>query len=115
MKDITPKQLKSRLDAGETIDIIDVREDWEVAQGMIANAIHIPMDDIPDAVAGKPVSDARSIDSTTDHYDLSGSIHRSSLSRNRQPAIIGEQSIPFSLADHYSHEVGAGFHIEARR
>ena len=50
MQDITPKQLKSRLDAGEAIDIIDVREDWEVAQGMIANAIHIPMDDIPDAV-----------------------------------------------------------------
>ena len=50
MKDITPKQLKSRLDAGEAIDIIDVREDWEVAQGMLANAIHIPMDDIPDAV-----------------------------------------------------------------
>ena len=50
MKDITPKQLKSRLDAGEAIDIIDVREAWEVAQGMLANAIHIPMDDIPDAV-----------------------------------------------------------------
>lgn len=50
MKDITPKQLKSRLDAGEDIDIIDVREDWEVAQGMLANAIHIPMDDIPDNV-----------------------------------------------------------------
>jgi len=50
MKDITPKQLKSRLEAGEAIDIIDVREDWEVAQGMLANAIHIPMDDIPDAV-----------------------------------------------------------------
>jgi rhodanese-related sulfurtransferase len=50
MKDITPKQLKSRLDAGEAIDIIDVREDWEVAQGMLANAIHIPMDNIPDAV-----------------------------------------------------------------
>ena len=50
MQDITPKQLKSRLDAGEAIDIIDVREDWEVAQGMLANAVHIPMDDIPDAV-----------------------------------------------------------------
>jgi rhodanese-related sulfurtransferase len=48
MQDITPKELKARLDAGEDIDIIDVREDWEVAKGMLAEAVHIPMNDIPD-------------------------------------------------------------------
>lgn len=54
MKDITAKQLKSRLDAGEDITIIDVREDWEVAQGKLAQAIHIPMNDIPDSLDQVP-------------------------------------------------------------
>jgi len=52
--DITPKQLKARLDAGEDIDIIDIREDWEVAQGTLAEARHIPMDDIPDSLDDIP-------------------------------------------------------------
>src|SRR5688572_9143098 len=50
MKDITAKQLKARLDAGEDITIIDVREDWEVAQSKLTQAIHIPMNDVPDQV-----------------------------------------------------------------
>jgi sulfur-carrier protein adenylyltransferase/sulfurtransferase len=50
MKDITAKQLKSRLDAGEDIIVIDVREDWEVAQGKLDQAVHIPMDNIPDSI-----------------------------------------------------------------
>lgn len=50
MRDIAPKELKARLDAGEDIDIIDVREDWEVNIGTLPNAIHIPMNDIPDAL-----------------------------------------------------------------
>ncbi len=50
MRDISVKDLKARLDGGEDIEIIDVREDWEVSQGMIAGAIHIPMDDIPDSM-----------------------------------------------------------------
>src|SRR5689334_9876477 len=50
MRDISAKDLKTRLDAGENIDIIDVREDWEVQIGTLPNAIHIPMDDIPDSV-----------------------------------------------------------------
>jgi len=50
MKDIAPKDLKARLDAGEDMDIIDVREDWEVQIGTLPNVIHIPMNDIPDAV-----------------------------------------------------------------
>ena len=50
MKDISVKQLKTRLDAGEDITIIDIREDWEVGQGMLAQAIHIPMNDVPDAI-----------------------------------------------------------------
>ena len=50
MKDIGPKQLKARLDAGEDIEIIDVREGWEVNIGTLPDAIHIPMDEIPDSL-----------------------------------------------------------------
>lgn len=44
----TVEQLKSRLEAGEKPIMIDVREDEEVAYGMIEGAIHIPMGQIPD-------------------------------------------------------------------
>lgn len=44
---IEPSELKRRLQNGEDIYIIDVREDDEVAQGMVAGAKHIPMGDIP--------------------------------------------------------------------
>src|SRR5512138_309205 len=36
--EITPKELKSRLDAGEDIDIIDIREDWELLQSHLDGA-----------------------------------------------------------------------------
>lgn len=44
---IEPSELRRRLQNGENIYMIDVREDDEVAQGMIAGAKHIPMGDIP--------------------------------------------------------------------
>lgn len=44
---IEPSELKNRLQSGENIFMIDVREDEEVAQGIIAGAKHIPMGDIP--------------------------------------------------------------------
>jgi rhodanese-related sulfurtransferase len=40
---ITPAELKARLDGGERPLMVDVREDEEVAQGMIAGAVHIPL------------------------------------------------------------------------
>jgi rhodanese-related sulfurtransferase len=47
---IDPRELKARLDAGEDILIVDVREDWELRQSRVSRAIHIPMDDIPAAL-----------------------------------------------------------------
>lgn len=44
---IEPSELKSRLQSGEAVYMIDVREDEEVAQGIIAGAKHIPMGEIP--------------------------------------------------------------------
>ena len=43
MKEITATELKQRLDNGEDIQIIDVREANEVAIGRIPNSVHIPL------------------------------------------------------------------------
>lgn len=40
---ITATELKQRLDNGEDIQIVDVREDNEVAIGRLPNSIHIPL------------------------------------------------------------------------
>jgi rhodanese-related sulfurtransferase len=44
---ITVEQLKARLQAGETLHMIDVREHDEVAHGMIDGAIHMPLGQVP--------------------------------------------------------------------
>jgi adenylyltransferase/sulfurtransferase len=43
MEQITPTELKQRLDNGDDIQIIDVREDPEVAIARLPNSIHIPL------------------------------------------------------------------------
>lgn len=43
MEEITPAELKQQLDRGADIQIVDVREDNEVAIGRIPNSIHIPL------------------------------------------------------------------------
>jgi rhodanese-related sulfurtransferase len=43
MEEITPTELKQRLDNGDDLQIIDVREDREVAIGRIPNSKHIPL------------------------------------------------------------------------
>jgi rhodanese-related sulfurtransferase len=43
MEEITPTELKQRLDRGDDIQIIDVREANEVAIGRIPNSVHIPL------------------------------------------------------------------------
>ena len=46
MEEITATELKQRLDNGEDIQIIDVREDKEFAFNQIPNAVHIPLGQI---------------------------------------------------------------------
>lgn len=43
MQEITATDLKRRLDSGEDIQIVDVREANEVAIGQIPNSVHIPL------------------------------------------------------------------------
>nr|WP_282580158.1 rhodanese-like domain-containing protein [Natroniella sulfidigena] len=55
---ITPVQFQEELEAGATV--IDVRDDDEVASGMIPGAIHIPQGDIlsdPEAIASQLPAD----------------------------------------------------------
>jgi rhodanese-related sulfurtransferase len=50
MKEITPKELEEKMEKGEVLHLIDVREDDEVANGMIPGAKHIPMNQIPEYI-----------------------------------------------------------------
>ncbi len=45
---ITTEELDKKLQAGEKLELVDVREDEEVAQGMIPGAKHIRMMTIPE-------------------------------------------------------------------
>lgn len=48
MNTIMPSEIKNRLSQGEALTVIDVREDEEVASGMIPGANHIPLGQLPD-------------------------------------------------------------------
>lgn len=43
MKEITPKEVESRMAKGEQLHIIDVREVSEMKEGHILGVIHIPL------------------------------------------------------------------------
>ena len=43
MEEITPTELKKRLDNGDDIQIVDVRENNELAISRLPNSIHIPL------------------------------------------------------------------------
>jgi rhodanese-related sulfurtransferase len=47
INEIEPAELKTRLDAGEDVEIIDIRSDAEVAHGVLPHAQHLPMHLIP--------------------------------------------------------------------
>lgn len=47
IKEISPEEIQHKLEKGEKIELIDVREDDEVEEGMIPQARHIRMNDIP--------------------------------------------------------------------
>lgn len=48
VKNITANEVLDKFDANETLNVIDVREDAEVANGVIPGAIHIPLGEIQD-------------------------------------------------------------------
>lgn len=48
---ITPEEIRSRLERGEALNLIDVREQEEFAQGIIPGARHIPLGELPDRLS----------------------------------------------------------------
>ncbi len=46
MNEITPQELKQRLDAGPGPVLVDVRQDWETKLCRLPNAVHIPIEEI---------------------------------------------------------------------
>jgi len=46
MKEITTEELQMRLEKGDTLNLIDVREQDEVAAGVIPGAKHMPLGDV---------------------------------------------------------------------
>jgi rhodanese-related sulfurtransferase len=46
MTEISPQDLKARLDRHEPLVLLDVREGWETALCRLANATHIPIEEI---------------------------------------------------------------------
>jgi len=45
--EITPEEVKTKLDAGESFTLLDVREPWEFETAKIADAMLMPMGDVP--------------------------------------------------------------------
>lgn len=50
-ENITPRRLKERLEAGEDLELLDVREPWEYGMARIEGSRLIPMNDLPDRVS----------------------------------------------------------------
>lgn len=44
---ISPAELKARLDAGEKLTLLDVREPWEIAIAALPGILPIPLNEIP--------------------------------------------------------------------
>lgn len=47
IEQIQPEEVKARLERGESLNMIDVREYEEVQQGMIPGSVHIPLGQLP--------------------------------------------------------------------
>jgi len=48
--EITPKEFLARRDSGESLTLLDVREDWELGVASVPNIVHIPMGQVADRV-----------------------------------------------------------------
>ncbi len=51
MSEITPRDLKARIDRNESPLLLDVRQDWETRLCRLPNAVHIPIEEIELRVA----------------------------------------------------------------
>jgi rhodanese-related sulfurtransferase len=54
IREIASTELKSRIDAGEAIEILDIRSEAELAQGILPRSQHLPMHLIPLKISDLP-------------------------------------------------------------
>ena len=47
---ITPKELKSRIDKGDKLVLVDVREQWEYALAKLEGSVLIPLATLPQSI-----------------------------------------------------------------
>jgi len=71
MKTITTDELQTRVESGEELNIIDVREEDEVATGMIPGAKHIPLGEMEERVG--------ELDAQKEYYMICRSGRRSEM------------------------------------
>ena len=61
---ISPKELKTRLDKGDKLVLVDVREEWEYSLAKLDGSILIPLGTLPQSLA-QLNRDRRSLPSAT--------------------------------------------------
>ncbi|WP_079478398.1 rhodanese-like domain-containing protein [Halobacillus salinus] len=54
IEEISPKDVERKIEQNDNTFLIDVREDEEVAEGMVPNAKHIPLAKIPNELDNLP-------------------------------------------------------------
>lgn len=47
MREISAPELKARRDRGEQLQVVDVREAWELQLASIPDVVHVPMNEVP--------------------------------------------------------------------
>lgn len=50
IEEISPQKVEEMIESNQKINVIDVREDEEVAEGMVPTAKHIPLGTIPEQI-----------------------------------------------------------------
>ena len=53
MSEITPQELKARLDSNDAPLLLDVRQEWETQLCRLPNAVHIPIEEAMQKVLAK--------------------------------------------------------------
>ena len=71
MKTITAQELLEKVDSGQEVSVIDVREKEEVATGIIPGAVHIALGDVETSMD--------SIDKSKPHYIICKAGGRSAM------------------------------------
>jgi rhodanese-related sulfurtransferase len=47
VREMSAPELKARRDRGEPLQVLDVREDWELQLASIPGVLHVPMNQVP--------------------------------------------------------------------